>query len=223
MNNLKVLRKRKGVSQNEIADILGVTRSAYGMYEQGSRSMNPDVLAKLSDYFDVSIDAILGREEINGSFGRKIIEKPVPVFEDDVMLPIVASLRCGYGAAGEPYNVVGKHPVSKSYIQKYGKEIVLNYASGESMIPTIRPNDLMVCYPGTWWDDGMIVIVNVNDSDTVKRIYHADDGGIDLIPDNAKYAMVHYSPQEIKEYQIKVLAHVLTTIPPEITPIPRRE
>ena len=223
MNNLKLLRKRKGVLQNEVADYLGVSRTSYTQYESGARSMNPDVLLKLSDYFGVSIDMILGREDITEEFGRPIVEQPVPEFEDEVFIPIVASLVCGYGQAGEPYTVVGKHAVPKSYIKKYGKEIVLNYASGSSMIPTIRPGDLMVCYPSSWWDDGMIVIVNVNDSDTVKRIYRAADGGIDLIPDNPRYKAMHYTKEEIEDYQIHVLAHVLTTIPPEIKPIPRRE
>ena len=55
------------------------------------------------------------------------------------MLPIVASLQCGYGMAGEPYIYVGEHSVPKSYVKKYGKELVLNYAVGKSMMPTIRP------------------------------------------------------------------------------------
>ena len=69
----------------------------------------------------------------------------------------------------------------------------------------------------------MKVIININDSDTVKRIYHADDGGIDLIPDNPEYKIMHYTPAEIDDYHIRVLAHVITKIPKEITPIPRRD
>lgn len=222
MNNLKLLRKRKGVSQKGMAEILNVSISAYNMYENGTRTMNPDVLSKLSDFFGVSIDVILGRENIAEPFGREIVEQPVPEFEDEVYLPIVASLHCGYGTCGEPYTVTGKHPVPKSYLKKYGKDIVLCYASGLSMLPTIRPGDLMVCYPGDMWDDGSIVIVNVNDSDTVKRIYRAADGGIDLIPDNTQYQCMHYSKEDIEIYQIHVLGHVVTTIPPEIKPIPRR-
>lgn len=90
------------------------------------------------------------------------------------------------------------------------------------MMPTIRPGDLMVCYPSDWWDDGTIVIISINDSSTVKRIYHAEDGGIDLIPDNPKYKTMHYTPKEIEDYCIHILGHVITTIPPEIQPIPRR-
>jgi transcriptional regulator with XRE-family HTH domain len=222
MKKLKLLRKQKGLSQAETAELLGITQSAYSRYESGQRQPDLDILKKIAKIYNVSVDDLLIQPP-EETFGRQIVEQPVPVFEDEVMLPIVASLRCGYGASGEPYVTIGEHGVPKSFVKKYGREIVLNYASGESMIPTIRPNDLMVCYPSSWWDDGMIVIVNVNDSDTVKRIYHAKDGGIDLIPENPNYASMHYTPEQVKEYKIAVLAHVLTTIPPEITPIPRRE
>ena len=223
MNNLKILRKRKGVSQQDIADYLGIVRSAYGFYETGKRDPSTDILQKLSDYFEVSIDTILGREELTEPFGRQIVEKPELVFEDEVMLPIVGSLRCGYGHSGEPYYIIGHKGVPVSYVKKWGKDLVLCEAIGDSMSPTIRPRDLMVCCPGDWWDDGLIVVITVNDSDTVKRIYHAPDGGIDLVPDNPSYKTMHYSPQDIQEQHIAVLGHVLTFIPPDIQPIPRRE
>ena len=91
------------------------------------------------------------------------------------------------------------------------------------MFPTIKSGDLMLCYPGDMWDDGTIVVLNINGSDTVKRIYHAFDGGIDLIPDNRQYKSMHYSPKEIDEYQIRVLGHVITVLPKEFEPRPRRE
>lgn len=57
----------------------------------------------------------------------------------------------------------------------------------------------------------------------IKRIYHSDDGGIDLVPDNPAYRSMHYSPQDMEDMRISVLAHVLTTIPPDIQPVPRRK
>lgn len=223
MNNLKILRKRKGVAQKTVAEFLGVTTSAYGQYETGSRSMNPDVLAKLSDYFGVSIDVILGRDPVAEMAGKEIVVEPEIEYEDEVYIPVVASLHCGYGVAGEPYTVIDRQKVPRSYRAKYGDKLVLNYASGSSMFPTIKSGDLMLCYPGDIWDDGTIVVVNVNGSDTVKRIYHAPDGGIDLIPDNDAYKPVHYSPKEISELQVRVLGHVITVMPREFEPIPRRK
>ena len=226
MNNLKNLRLGKGASQQEVANFLGVSRTTYTQYETEKRGMNTEVLAKLSDYFGVSIDTILGREPEKtepDTIGRPIQIDYKPVPEAEVLVPVVASLRCGFGSAGEPYTIIGEKPVPASFVERWGKEIILNEAVGSSMIPTILPHEMMVCYPSDWWDDGMVVIVNVNDSDTVKRIYHAADGGIDLVPDNPDYKSQHFTPKDIRDLQIHVLAHVLTTLPQEIQPIPRRK
>ncbi len=222
-NLYKKFRKRAGYSQKEVAEILHVTQGAVSSWEAGRWEPDQQNLSALADLYGISTDALLGRQTMIESAPRPIQEQPEIEFEEEVQLPIVASLQCGYGTAGEPYTVIGRHGVPKSFIKKYGKELVLVYANGSSMLPTIRPGELMVCYPSDWWDDGTVVIININDSDTVKRIYHAQDGGIDLIPDNPEYKIMHYTPQEIDDFRIHVLAHVVTTIPPEIRPIPRRD
>jgi HTH-type transcriptional regulator, competence development regulator len=57
------LRKEKGLSQYELADRLGFSRGKLSNYEQGSRQPDYDTLKKIADYFEVSIDFLLGREE----------------------------------------------------------------------------------------------------------------------------------------------------------------
>jgi HTH-type transcriptional regulator, competence development regulator len=57
------LRKEKGLSQYELADRLGFSRGKLSNYEQGSRQPDYDTLKKIADYFDVTIDYLLGREE----------------------------------------------------------------------------------------------------------------------------------------------------------------
>lgn len=229
MNTIRELREKKGITQTELGKVLGVTKNSISYYENGKRQLTPDMLVKLADYFGVTIDDILGRSEeeeqpqTQTSFGRPIQIEYTPVPETEIMVPVVASLRCGYGSAGIPFTIIGEKPVPASMVERWGKEIVLNEAVGDSMIPTIMPGEFMVCYPSDWWDDGMVVIVNVNDSDTVKRIYHAKDGGIDLVPDNPSYKFQHFSPQEIEDYHVSVLAHVLTKLPRDIKPIPRRK
>lgn len=58
---LKKLREEKERSQKDIADYLGISASAYGFYEQGQREPDIEKLAKLADYFGVSIDYLFGR------------------------------------------------------------------------------------------------------------------------------------------------------------------
>lgn len=222
MNTLMAYRKQKGLTQQEVADRLGMSLSGYSRIESGKRGTSVETLRKLAEIYGVSADDLL-KNKPEEQFGRTIVVKPVPEYTAVISLPIVASLRCGFGQAGDPYTVIGHHEVPVTFQEKWGTGLVLNEAVGNSMSPTIRPHDLMVCSYGDWWDDGMIVVVNINDSDTVKRIYHAEDGGIDLVPDNPAYKSVHYTPVDITDLQITVLGHVLTIVPPDIQPIPRRK
>lgn len=216
MNNLKVLRNRKGVTQKDMSEYLNVSKSAYNMYESGTRAMNPEILSKLSDYFSVPIDTILGREQLTENFGKQIEVKPEVISEDEVLIPVVASLRCGFGRTGEPI-FREKKPVPKSYTKRWGDNIVYYEAVGESMMPTITPGDLLITVPGNAWEDGWIVVIDVNDSDTVKRIYRADDGGINLVPDNiSKYQTMHIQPKDLKTYNVTVLGHVVKAISPDL-------
>ena len=56
------LRKKRGMSQSQLAKELNIGTSTLGMYETGKRSPNPEMLNKLADYFGVSVDYLLGRE-----------------------------------------------------------------------------------------------------------------------------------------------------------------
>ena len=53
---LKELRKNKGVSQEEVANALGVSFRAYQNYEYGQREPNIEMLNKIADYFGTSVD-----------------------------------------------------------------------------------------------------------------------------------------------------------------------
>jgi transcriptional regulator with XRE-family HTH domain len=57
--NIKYLRKRHGLSQQELADQLAVLRSSVSDYERGHTQVSIESLIKISDIFNVSLDALL--------------------------------------------------------------------------------------------------------------------------------------------------------------------
>ncbi|HHY79518.1 MAG TPA: helix-turn-helix transcriptional regulator [Thermoanaerobacter sp.] len=61
---IKELRKKKGVTQKELALYLGVSDRAVGYYESGQRTPPPDILQKIADFFHVSVDYLLGRTDV---------------------------------------------------------------------------------------------------------------------------------------------------------------
>ena len=58
---LKLLRNEKNMSQQELADALGISKSSINMYERGERQPNFEVLETIADFFNVDIDYLLGR------------------------------------------------------------------------------------------------------------------------------------------------------------------
>jgi len=62
-NKLKELRVRRKLSGTKIADVLDVSSVYYYDLEKGAKRLNEDILNKLADFYDVTIDYILGRAE----------------------------------------------------------------------------------------------------------------------------------------------------------------
>lgn len=60
---LTALRAAAGVSQQTIGDMLGVTRWSVHNYETGKNRPDYDGLLALADYFDVSLDYLVGRSD----------------------------------------------------------------------------------------------------------------------------------------------------------------
>ena len=58
---LTYLRKREGISQQVLAKRTKLTRSAIGMYETGRREPDFETLEIFADYFNVSMDVLLGK------------------------------------------------------------------------------------------------------------------------------------------------------------------
>ena len=65
MIGLKEIRKRKGYSQLKVAFDLNISREALSYYENGKRSPDIDMLCRMSEYFNVSIDYLIRGQEFN--------------------------------------------------------------------------------------------------------------------------------------------------------------
>ena len=72
---IKELRKEKGITQIELADAMGLSKGTVAMWEVGKREANFDTLDKLSVYFQVSVDYLLGRSN----------DRSQKAYEDDLV------------------------------------------------------------------------------------------------------------------------------------------
>lgn len=63
-HNLKKLRLEKGLTQIELSKNLNINRATYAHYETGRREPDIETLKLLADYFNVSVDYLLGNSDI---------------------------------------------------------------------------------------------------------------------------------------------------------------
>ncbi len=59
----KDLRVMSGLTQQEMADKLNISRSSIGMYEKGEREPSFELLEMIADYFNVDMNYLLGKKE----------------------------------------------------------------------------------------------------------------------------------------------------------------
>lgn len=59
--NLRGIREDRDIKQKDIAKVLNVSQNTYSQYETGVISLTAEILIKLADYYNVSIDYLLDR------------------------------------------------------------------------------------------------------------------------------------------------------------------
>lgn len=81
MNTIKELRKSKNLTQMQLAEILGIDQTAVSKWELNKALPDTGTAIKLSEYFDVSLDYLLGRSTF---FYPDSVKKPtLPALADD--------------------------------------------------------------------------------------------------------------------------------------------
>lgn len=70
-NNIQTLRKKKGLSQEKLAEKINVTRQTISNWELGETAPNPEQLILLSKQFDISIDELVGNDAMPSGSSRE--------------------------------------------------------------------------------------------------------------------------------------------------------
>ena len=73
-DNLILLRNIKGISQEELAQIIGISRQAYAKWEQGKTIPDIEKCAKLASFYGVTIDSLINYN--SNQYGMKVAPAP---------------------------------------------------------------------------------------------------------------------------------------------------
>ena len=89
-DRLRELRRSKSLSQKDLGEAIGVSKSSIAMYEQGNREPGIEMQEALADYFNVDVDYLLGRHDrttvvipaINGNPRRRYLMDRIAKADD---------------------------------------------------------------------------------------------------------------------------------------------
>lgn len=189
---IKQLRKERGLTQDQLAALLGVSRSTIGMYETGSREPDFETSEAIADVFNVDMDYLMGRSNVERQF--PVTAPPIPSGFDPLPdmeeIPLVGRIACGEPITAEE-NLEGYVSAPAMWHATFAL-----LCRGDSMEPTICDGDLVAIKKDIQIENGQIVAVRIGDEATLKRVYIHKDY-IELRPENPAYTSIILRKEEI--------------------------
>lgn len=198
-NRLKQLREEKGLSQSEVAKIIGVGRTTYLKWENGENQPTRK-LDQLSQFFGVSIDYLLGKSDVKNIKSKNLHSR-------GIRIPVL-----GRVVAGIPIEAVEEildYEEITPELAATGEFFALKIR-GHSMEPRMMEGDVVIVRKQEDVESGDVAIVLVNGNEaTVKRVKKQEEG-ITLIATNTSVYEPHfYSNKEIKNLPVQILGKVI--------------
>ena len=222
--NLKYLRKKKGFTQQQFADIMEVKRSLIGAYEEDRADPKYNLLKKMATYFDLSMDE-LANEVINDKWkpkekgdGSSLRILSITVDKDDreniELVPVKASAGYLNGYADPEY--ISELPRFSLPMFKQGSYRAFEL-KGDSMLPLQSGTIIIGEYMEDWFDlkPGLTyVVVSKSDGVVYKRVAFKfkTDKGLKLLSDNKAYEPFWVETDDILEIW-KAKAFISTDFP----------
>lgn len=194
-DNLKKLRKEKKITQEELSKIIGVERSSIGKYESSGVIPSVDVLNKIADYFNVSVDYLLGRSNAPAN--------PIDPFSFANIQPIKKHRipLLGEIACGEP--IFADEDFEGLIESDIGADFALR-CSGDSMTGArIMDGDIVLIKKQDMVENGEIAAVIIENEATLKRVmYFKEKNTLILKPENPRYEDLIYTNDELNQIRI---------------------
>lgn len=191
-NNLKKLREQRGFNMKEIAIELGIPYTTYVGYEKGEREPNSDVLVKIANYYNTSVDYILGVATTQDVFSIPNII-PIPKMKE---IPLLGTIACG-----DPILAEGNIENYVTVDAKANVDFALK-CKGDSMINArIFDGDIVYIHSQPDVENGEIAAVLIDNEATLKKVYKYPNKLV-LSPCNPTHNDLIYTEEQLENVRI---------------------
>lgn len=187
--NLKKQAAIAGENQPDIAEVLGVTKSAVNAYFMGNKMPRMDRIKKLADHFDCNVSDLVD---------DKSIEDQITA----VAIPVLGTVPAGVPIEAIQ-DILGYEEIPK--IMADTGEFFCLRVEGNSMYPLLYSGETIVIKKQETADNGDIVVALVdNEETTVKRLKKVSDGII-LEAENPEYNSLYFNEKQIQNEKVKII------------------
>ena len=195
LNRIKELRQERKITQSVLANYLGVAQNTLSYWEQGKYDIDNESLNKIADYFNVSVDYLLGRSNAPAN--------PIAPFSFSNIQPVKKHRipLLGEIACGEP---IFADEDFEGFIES---DIEADFAlrcNGDSMTGArIMDGDIVLIKKQDMVENGQIAAVIIENEATLKRVmYFKKKNTLILKPENPRYEDLIYTNDELNQIRI---------------------
>ena len=213
-DNIKFLRKNNHLTQEQLAEKIGIKRSLLGAYEEGRADPRLNNLLKISEVFKVSVDTLIS-EDVSGfesAFGNMYNQKPrskvlaITVDQEGGefidLIPQKASAGYLNGYA-DPEYLEDMPKFKLPFLAKNGTYRAFEI-SGDSMLPLL-PGTIIICKylesPGDIKEGQPYILLTTSEGIVFKRIFqnNSKENTLELVSDNKFYQSYEIDTEDIME------------------------
>lgn len=181
----------KNISEAELSRRLGLNQASITGWKIHGSIPRADIAVKAAKLLDTTVEWLLegNKVEVSKSGDNYFL---VPVLNQ--------TLSAGNGDLLPETDITQGLVAVPSFLREYGKNIAGLYVHGDSMEPTLKDGDLIVCSSSGWDDGEGLYAVRLNGKGYVKRV-QVLAGKLVLMSDNPKYKPIE-EPLESDDYSV---------------------
>lgn len=205
-NNVKYLRTEKKISQQSLADAIGVDRSTVSRIENGEIETTVDNAIKIANKLNVSLNDLVSKD-LRFDNGE-IIDLPT----DNVKIPVLGRIPAGmpFEAIEEQYTT-DYEEIPKEWLRG-GNEYFALKLDGDSMEPEYQDKDVVIFRKTFDCESGQDCCVRINGFDATFKRIKKQLNGIMIIPLNENnstgFTTTFYTNEDIVNMPIEILGVV---------------
>lgn len=194
---LKELRKNANLTQMQLADILHVAYGTVAMWETNKRQPDFDMMKTIADFFGVTLDYLLGREN-----------SPQEKKTDIVKIPVYGTIPAGIPTEMIDSSFIEDYEEISEELLKGGNTYFGLKVKGDSMYPEFRNGDTLILKKQEDCKNGDFCAVSINHTESTFKKVIKQTNGITLQPLNPAYEPLFFTNQEVIDLPITILGIV---------------